>query len=180
VIEGSLCSTVPLRFLCDEMLNSLAQWLRIAGYDTAVPAQGATDRQLVDQARAEQRWIITADADLLEFACAPFYVIYLAEQGEQERLRELTLRLDLDWCFDPFSRCKNCNTLLHMASNQEMTTFYPGMPEWPGEKVLACATCRQLYWEGSHVRRMRQALEVMNGWRYAAKQSHKLPSTIST
>jgi uncharacterized protein len=165
MIEGSLCSLAPLRFLCDEMLNSLAQWLRIAGYDAAVPVQGATDRQLVDQARAEQRWIITADSDLLEFACAPFYVIYLAEQGEQERLRELTLRLDLEWCFDPFSRCKNCNTPLKTASEQEINTFYPGAPKWPEETVLACTTCRQLYWEGSHVRRMRQALEAMNGWR---------------
>jgi len=165
VIEGSLYSLAPLRFLCDEMLNSLAQWLRIAGYDAAVPAQGATDRQLVDRARAEQRWIITADTDLLEFASAPFYVIYLAEQGEQERLRELTLRLDLDWCFAPFSRCKNCNTPLHTASDQEMKTFYPGAPKWPGEKVLACARCQQLYWEGSHVKHMRQVLEAMNGWR---------------
>lgn len=165
MIEGSLCALAPLRFLCDEMLNSLAQWLRIAGYDAAVPAPGATDRQLVDQARAEQRWLITADSDLLEFSCAPFYVIYLTEQSEQARLRELTLRLDLDWCHAPFSRCKNCNTPLHEASDQEKTGFRPGAPERPVQKLLACATCRRLYWEGSHVRRMRQALAAMNRWR---------------
>ncbi|HEY9119776.1 MAG TPA: DUF5615 family PIN-like protein [Marinobacter sp.] len=168
LIEGSLCPLAPLRFLCDEMLNSLAQWLRIAGYDASLPAQGAQDRQLVDQARAEQRWIITADSDLLEFACAPFYVIYLAGQDEPARLRELTLRLDLDWCFAPFSRCKNCNTSLHTASDREKQQFYPHLPAQSAQRVLACPTCRQLYWEGSHVRRMRHRLELMNMWRVAS------------
>ncbi|MFN2361665.1 MAG: DUF5615 family PIN-like protein [Marinobacter sp.] len=165
MIEGSLCSLAPLRFLCDEMLISLAQWLRVAGYDAAVSSPGAADLQLVERAKAEQRWLITADSDLLAFASAPFYVIFLAEQGEQARLRELTLQLDLDWCFAPFSRCKNCNTPLRSATDREMTTFHPGAPDWPAEKILACARCRQLYWEGSHVKRMRRTLELMNGWR---------------
>ncbi len=167
VIEGSLCSLAPLSFLCDEMLNSLAQWLRVAGYDASLPVQGSPDRQLLDQARTEQRWLITADADLLDFACAPFYVIYLAAQDEQARLRELTRRLDLDWCFAPFSRCKNCNTLLYTASEWEVQHFYPGAPKHNTQKIWACATCRQLYWEGSHVQRMRRQLEAMNAWRRA-------------
>lgn len=167
VIEGSLCSLVPLSFLCDEMLNSLAQWLRVAGYDASLPVQGSPDGQLVEQAREEQRWLITADADLLEFSSAPFYVIYLAEQDEQARLRELTRRLDLDWCFAPFSRCKNCNTPLYAASQWEVEHFYPGAPRLKAQKVWSCTTCRQLYWEGSHVKRMRRQLEAMNAWRPA-------------
>ncbi|NMT62696.1 DUF5615 family PIN-like protein [Marinobacter orientalis] len=172
LIEGSLCSLAPLRFVCDEMLNGLAQWLRIAGYDVTMPVEGASDRQLVEQAQAQQRWIITADSDLLEFSCAPFYVIYLAAQGECERLQELTLRLDLDWCYAPFSRCKNCNTPLHPASDREIQNFYPQASKLDGQNVLACATCRQLYWEGSHVRRMRHRLEAMNSWRDALSPPH--------
>lgn len=165
MIDGSLCSLAPLRFLCDEMLNSLAQWLRVAGYDASSPVQGAPDRQLVDLARAEQRWLITTDTDLLDFTIAPSYVIYLTAQDEQARLRELTLRLDLDWCFAPFSRCKNCNTPLFAASEWEIQHFYPGVSALDAHKVWACATCRQLYWEGSHVRSMRRRLEAMNDWR---------------
>ncbi|MEQ9547856.1 MAG: DUF5615 family PIN-like protein [Marinobacter sp.] len=165
VIEGSLCSLVPLRFLCDEMLNSLAQWLRVAGYDASLPVQGSPDRQILNQARAEQRWLITADADLLEFSSAPFYVIHLAERVEQARLRELTLRLDLDWCFAPFSRCKNCNTALDTASQWELRNFYPGAPRPNPQKVWSCPTCRQLFWDGSHVKRMFCRLEKMNSWR---------------
>ena len=167
LIEGSLCPLAPLRFLCDEMLINVAQWLRVAGYDTSLPAPGSPDRQPMDCSRAEQRWLVTADADLREFACAPFYVLYLSGRDDQDRLRELTLRLDLDWCLAPFSRCKNCNTPLHTPSEREKQLFHPGVRGVSNDAVWACATCRQLYWEGSHVRRMRSRLEAMNSWREA-------------
>lgn len=167
LIEGSLCSLAPLRFLCDEMLINVAQWLRVAGYDTSLPAPGSPDRHLVDRSRAEQRWLVTADADLLELVCAPFYVLYLSGPDDQARLKELTLRLNLDWCLAPFSRCKNCNTPLHTAGEREKQLFHPGVRGVSNEVVWACATCRQLYWEGSHVRRMRSRLEAMNSWRNA-------------
>lgn len=167
LIEGSLCSLAPLRFLCDEMLINVAQWLRVAGYDTSLSAPGSPDRHLVDRSRAEQRWLVTADADLLEFVCAPFYVLYLSGPDDQARLKELTLRLNLDWCLAPFSRCKNCNTPLHTAGEREKQLFHPGLRGVSNEVVWACATCRQLYWEGSHVRRMRSRLEAMNSWRDA-------------
>jgi hypothetical protein len=165
IIEGSLCSLAPWRFLCDEMLSGLVQWLRVAGYDTSLPTQGAPDRQLVHQARHEDRWIITADTDLLTFNAAPCYVIYLTEKTEPERLRELTDRLNLDWYPAPFSRCKNCNTPLRVASERDLARFSPGVPKTAPQPIMACERCRQLFWQGSHVKRMSQQLEAMNRWR---------------
>ena len=156
---------VPVRILCDEMLNGIAQWLRVAGYDTAVPTPGLPDDQLMERARAEGRWLVTADADLLAFSDAADYVIYLQGGDDEARLRELTQRLELDWCRAPFTRCKNCNTPLHEASEWEVAHYYPGSIWLDGQSVWACATCCQLFWEGSHVRRMRGQLEAMNGWR---------------
>ncbi|MGM0434316.1 MAG: DUF5615 family PIN-like protein, partial [Pseudomonadota bacterium] len=51
-----------MRLLCDEMLNGIAQWLRVAGHDTTVPTPGLPDDQLMAQARAEGRWLLTADS----------------------------------------------------------------------------------------------------------------------
>ncbi len=154
-----------MRILCDEMLNGIAQWLRVAGYDTAVPTPGLPDDQLMDRARAEGRWLVTADSDLLGFLEAADYVVYLQGGDDEARLRELTRRLELDWCRAPFTRCKNCNTLLHKASEWEVAHYYPGSIGMNGQSVWACATCCQLFWEGSHVRRMRAKLEAMNRWR---------------
>ncbi|PAV27092.1 hypothetical protein CF392_02880 [Tamilnaduibacter salinus] len=163
--RAPFCPVAPLRFLCDEMLNGFAQWLRVAGYDTVVPTPGQPDRQLMAQARDENRWLITADDDLLQFADAPLYVIHLTADSEESRRRELTLRVDLDWCVAPFSRCKTCNTPLERASDWQIVHFHPGAVPADQTTVWACPACRQLFWEGNHVRRMRGVLETMNGWR---------------
>lgn len=55
-----------LRFLCDEMLAGLGRWLRIAGYDTAIASGGRRDRDLVKQAHAEQRILLTRDRRVVE------------------------------------------------------------------------------------------------------------------
>jgi len=49
------------RFLCDEMLAELARWLRIAGYDAAQAERGLADRQILDQAIAEGRLMLTRE-----------------------------------------------------------------------------------------------------------------------
>jgi Mut7-C RNAse domain len=64
--NGSLTMTQDLRFLCDEMLAGLGRWLRIAGYDTAIADCGRRDRDLVEQAHAEQRILLTRDRRLVE------------------------------------------------------------------------------------------------------------------
>ncbi|PAU82106.1 hypothetical protein CK501_02865 [Halovibrio salipaludis] len=151
------------------MLNGIAQWLRVAGYDTAVPTPGLSDDQLMDQACTEGRWLVTADSDLLAFAEASRYVIYLQGGDDEARLRELTLRLDLDWCRAPFTLCRNCNTPLHEASGWEVAHYYPESVCLDGQSVWACSVCRQLFWEGSHVRRMRAQLETMNRWRQQSR-----------
>ncbi|XOZ32477.1 DUF5615 family PIN-like protein [Halomonadaceae bacterium KBTZ08] len=156
-----------MRLLCDEMLGGIAQWLRVAGYDTEVPTQGLPDDELMAWARAEGRWLVTADSDLLGFTDAPRYVIHLQGTDEHARLRELTRRLDLDWCHAPFTRCKRCNTPLHAASDWEKAHYYPDSIRLDGQSVWACPRCCQLFWEGSHVRRMRAQLVAMNAWQRA-------------
>jgi len=52
-----------MRLLADSMLGSLGRWLRLLGYDTAV-ARSESDWQIVHQARAEGRVILTRDRAL--------------------------------------------------------------------------------------------------------------------
>jgi hypothetical protein len=44
----------------------LGRWLRIAGYDTAIAERGRRDRELVEQAHAEKRILLTCDRRLVE------------------------------------------------------------------------------------------------------------------
>jgi len=57
------------RFLADEMLGSLARWLRIMGYDTEY-ARGMSDSDILARSRVEGRIVLTRDRQLAERAGA--------------------------------------------------------------------------------------------------------------
>lgn len=160
-IEGALCPLRTPSFLCDEMLRGFGQWLRVAGYDTTLPTSGTQDRDVLGAAIREDRWLITRDRELLLHRHAPHYVLLLETNGMEANFRELTRRLNLDWLYAPFSRCKRCNTPLkagHLPGN--------GHIERTDRRVFChCPGCRHVYWEGSHVRRMRGKLLRFNRWR---------------
>jgi hypothetical protein len=140
------------------MLAGLGRWLRIAGYDTAIAARGCRDRDLVEQAHAEQRVLLTRDRRLVEIRRANEWTIVLQGNSIDACARELGLRLALDWTFDPLSRCTLCNTRLERADHRLLASLPPRIRTLD-TAVHVCPSCGHLYWEGSHVRRIRRRLE---------------------
>jgi uncharacterized protein len=157
------------RFLCDEMLTGLGRWLRIAGYDTAIAARGCRDRDLVEQAHAEERILLTRDRRLVETRRANDRTVVLVCDGIDACAKELAQRLSLDWSLDPLSRCSVCNTRLDLADRRLRETLPPRIRAL-GATVHVCPCCSRLYWEGSHIRRIRKRLED-----FARKREHGDP-----
>jgi uncharacterized protein with PIN domain len=120
------------------MLSRLGRWLIAAGYDTAIARPDQTDEQLLAQAAAEQRLLITRDSGLT----GPM-VIQLHSNNLQECIAELSQRVHINWLLAPFTRCLVCN--------EPLTTLVPG-ERWQ------CPVCQRFYWEGGHTRRMREQL----------------------
>ena len=149
--------TDALRFLCDEMLAGLGRWLRIAGYDTAIAERRRRDRDLVEQAHAEGRILLTRDRRLMEIRRAVDHTIVLEANGIDACAEELTSRLGLDWALDPLSRCTLCNIRLEPADTRLLGSLPSGIRDF-GASVHVCRQCGRLYWEGSHVRRIRRRL----------------------
>lgn len=146
------------RFLCDEMLIGLGRWLRIAGYDTEIAARGRSDRELVEQAHAEDRVLLTRDRRLVEIRNAGGRTIVLESEGIDAWAAELGRRLRLDWTHDPLSRCAVCNAVLRAAAPEQRRNL-PPLIQALDEPVNVCPRCGKLYWEGSHVRRIRGRLD---------------------
>jgi uncharacterized protein len=140
------------------MLAGLGRWLRIAGYDTAIAARGCRDRDLVEQAHAEERILLTRDRRLVEIRRANEWTIVLQGNGIDACARELARRLSLDWSLDPLSRCTLCNTPLDLADTRLLASLPPRIRDH-GAAVHVCPRCGHLYWQGSHVRRIRRRLE---------------------
>lgn len=138
------------------MLGRLARWLRALSYDTGF-APGIRDAALVRRARRERRAILTRDTGLAtEWRIAPCLI--LDADDPLDRLREVADALELAWPRPLFRRCLDCNTALRVASPQQVRRAVPRAVRQTRSRFRSCPACENVYWEGSHTRRMREAL----------------------
>lgn len=136
------------------MLLRLGRWLRAAGYDVEMAEEGEADYQLLRRAIAQGRLFLTRDRDLAKMRRAENTVVLLASETLEDYARELTERLGVNWQFKPFTRCLQCNTPLTDANQAQRET----VPKDISGPVYYCPTCQQVFWDGSHVQRMRGQL----------------------
>jgi len=145
------------RFAADAMLGRLARWLRVLGYDTWYDIAVA-DPVLVQLAQAEDRILLTRDRHLLQHL-RPARAHEVRHDEPLQQLRDLVLTLQLQAPGELFTRCLLDNAGLQTVPPEEAQPLLPeGVRAVPGP-VRRCPVCLRLYWDGSHVRRMRAALE---------------------
>jgi uncharacterized protein with PIN domain len=150
------------------MLGGLARWLRILGLDAAYEPHGA-DQVLVLRARAEGRTLLTRDRRL--HAAERRVPVYLVRtEGPLEQLGEVIERFRLGHSLAPFTRCTRCNVPLRRLEENQIPAGTaaprPGIPDAcrePGTPIFHCSICGRVYWEGSHTRRMREAVARVLG-----------------
>jgi len=147
-----------MRFLCDEMLASLARLLRAAGYDADLAMGGRRDEAILARAKAEARVLLTRDRRLAS-AGGPGAVL-LAEPTAEAQARALSRLLPIDWTLAPFTRCVVDNAPLRTATPEEVARM-PQESRSRGGPFRACPVCGRLYWPGSHVKRMAARLQAL-------------------
>ena len=81
-------------------------------------------------------------------------VILLQTDSLEACAQELAERLFINWQMDPFSRCLQCNTLLNPATTEQ----HQAVADDIDSPVYYCPRCQQVFWDGSHVQRMREQL----------------------
>ena len=134
------------RFLVDLMLMRLGRWLRLLGQDVHLP-KGKSDDLILLQAKEECRTIITRDKGLFLAApgagasCLLIRSSKISDQLSEMAEAGIALRLNP-------RRCTLCNGLLD-------ETKIAGMKRWQ------CKTCRKLYWEGGHWKKMESMLQAI-------------------
>ena len=147
-----------MKFLVDENLQRLGSWLRAAGYDTLIETNGRADYELLKQALADERLLITRDRKLTEHRRAPGTVILLECENLEDCIAALSRQLPIDWLHDPFVRCLVCNTNLIKARPEHLLEL-PVRLRDSLDMAYYCPSCKKVYWDGSHVRRMRTRLK---------------------
>jgi uncharacterized protein with PIN domain len=116
-------------------------------------------------AESEGRILLTRDRRLLR-DLRPVRALEVRSDDPLEQLRGVVSALAITGPAAPFTRCLPCNAELStpVAPVEAERLLPPAARGSPGP-VRVCPRCGRVYWIGSHVRRMQQALDrVLPGW----------------
>ncbi len=136
------------------MLGRLASWLRLLGYDTVY--SDARDHELARQARAENRVLLTRDAQLA--ARRGIRALLIESDALEEQLPQVVETFGLTQS-EAFSRCPTCNTPLHAIGKAAVKERVPPYVFENHTVFRECPECDKVYWRGSHWKRVRDQLE---------------------
>lgn len=145
------------RFVADGHLAKLARHLRMAGFDTLCDNDWDDDR-IVQLAAVQRRTILTRDKAMLRRSDVERGYFVRAVESERQ-LGEVVARLQLESALMPFTRCRECNTVLEEVSRESVVERIPEKVRELYDRFKRCPGCERVYWEGSHFERMKGALE---------------------
>lgn len=144
------------RFLLDVHLGTIARRLRLLGVDTAYHRY-ADDDDLIDEANASHRALLTQDRGLLRRRKL-WLGAYVRGASTDAQLADVLDRFAPPLA--PWTRCTACNGLLAPARKADV--------EWqlqPGtrrtyEAFTRCLSCGRVYWRGAHSARLEATVDA--------------------
>jgi uncharacterized protein len=156
---GSVLDVVPVArpqpvpaggFLLDVGLGALARRLRLLGLDAAW-RNDADDPDLVAQASAEDRVLLTQDRRLLMRRALPHGAL-VRGSAPDEQLADLLDRFATAPA--PLTRCTACNGLLAPVAKEEVADQLEPGTRRTVDDFSRCTRCARVYWRGAHARRI--------------------------
>ena len=148
------------RFVLDTHLGRLAAYLRMFGFDTLY-RNDYGDQTLADISAEAHRILLTRDKRLLmrKQITRGYYV--RATQPRQQLL-EVLARFDLHKTRQPFTRCMHCNGEISPVAKAAIEPHLLPRTKACYDEFWQCVQCRNIYWKGSHYRRMHQLVTAIN------------------
>jgi hypothetical protein len=139
------------------MLGSLARKLRALGFDTTYYRSG-DDSGLMDLAGRENRVILTSDRHLASRALRrDLRAILLTGRDDRARVRRLARGAHLSGI--PLARgdplCSICGGGLTRLEKKDIAGRVPPAVERRHRLFYRCFSCGQVYWRGSHWKKLR-------------------------
>lgn len=141
------------RFLCDLHLGKLARLLRFCGFDTDWSRDGR-EAALALHAAHEGRVMLSRHRALLKRTTITRGLLIRADDVDSQ-LVEVLRRFRLSGAISRPGRCAACNGELLATAKDEVTVPIPPRTAAWLEEYWVCAGCGKLFWEGTHVGRMR-------------------------
>jgi uncharacterized protein len=138
------------RFLLDVHLGALARRMRLLGLDTAYHRH-ADDAELVGEAAADRRVLLTRDRGLLHRRALAAGAFVRGERAD-EQLADVVQRFAPTLA--PWTRCPACNGLLVPAELGEVVDRLEPGTRRTYDRFSRCPDCGRVYWQGAHSARL--------------------------
>jgi uncharacterized protein with PIN domain len=140
----------PPAFLLDVHLGALARRLRLLGLDVAY-RNDAADEELVAQANAADRLLLTQDRGLLRRR-ALRRAAFVRGSAPDAQLADVLDRFALPVA--PYTRCPVCGDMLHDVPKADVLDELEPGTRRTQHRFWRCAGCRRVYWHGAHAARL--------------------------
>jgi uncharacterized protein with PIN domain len=146
------------------MLGSVARKLRIFGFDTLY-LRHFNDEDVLKIGVAQNRIILTCDRELFRrIVKAGAHGALLQGSDDLEDIAHVLSKYQISSIsFSTFnSRCSACNGLIIKEKIIDIKRHLPSnIIKWHDE-FFQCTNCNKIYWEGSHVIRIRALARELN------------------
>jgi len=152
---------MQLLFLVDSMLGNIARKLQLLGYDSKYYSD-IDDFELIEKAKHEQRAIISKDRDLIARTKKQGITsVYVTKEDEIEQFLEILehIPLELDTISGETARCTKCNSPTSQIEKSKVVDKIPEKVLEFNDKFWNCDNCKQIYWEGTHIKKLQEFLE---------------------
>jgi uncharacterized protein with PIN domain len=143
------------------MLGNVAKKLQLLGYDTEYKSD-IEDLKLLEQAKNQKRIIISKDKDLIARAKKQeIQSVYVTKEDEIEQFLEIlkNVSLKLDEITGDTARCTKCNSPTSQIDKSKVAEKIPEKVLELNEKFWRCDDCSQIYWEGTHIKKLQEFLQ---------------------
>lgn len=147
------------RFVLDTHLGRLARYLRLLGFDTLY-RNNFHDAELARLSHDQQRTLLTRDRMLLHRSIITHgYFVRATEPLYQTG--EVLQRFDMHRDIRPWTRCVRCNGELGKVSKAMIAHRLEPRTRRYYTDFRICHECSQLYWKGSHFRKMSELIRQL-------------------
>ncbi len=144
------------RFLLDVHLGTVARRLRLLGIDAAYH-RDADDDDLIEEANAERRVLLTQDRGLLRRRKL-WRGAYVRGANPEAQLTDVLDRFAP--ALAPWTRCTACNGLLAPARKEDVESQLKPGTRRTYAAFARCQACGQVYWRGAHSNRLEATIDA--------------------
>lgn len=146
------------------MLGNITKKLRLLGYDAKYESE-ISDEQLLEIAKKEKRLVISKDQGLInKLQKADVRFVLVTEISEMKQCLQVMQSINsgkLKISGDK-SRCPKCNSLTTRIEREDIPDTVPKKVLEYNERFWRCGDCKQVYWEGTHIKRLQKFVSDLN------------------